>query len=638
MSDRKFRTDINGLRALAVVCVVLYHFGVRGFHGGYVGVDAFFVISGFLMTQLIVTRLDADTFSLLDFYSARARRIVPALAALNLVLLVGGFFFLVPSAYAHLGKSAGAAMTFVSNVVFWREQGYFDTPSQRKWLLHTWSLSVEWQFYLLFPLFLRALYRAWGRSGLLRGVVAALLASLLLSVVGTRSKPVAAFYLLPTRGWEMLAGALVCMAPNALRIRHGSIVGFSLIAVCTIFYDEHLPFPGYWAIVPVLGAALIIAARAENPIFENGFAQFLGDISYSFYLWHWPFVVGARQFEVALTPRNVTLLILAALIVAHASYRFIERPFKRVRTGSTPATSFARAVAVCCVVALAGTLVSWDHGIIRRVPPLVARNDELGTDWQYAAHCKGKEPCTLGQDSPRHVLFWGDSHVGHLYPALVSLVEAGQTHGNQVLLGVQEGCLPVRGLDNDLHERCDLFNDRMLVLAERQDIQTVVIASNWSYYFHADLYDRRSPRVCRADRGGCDRFESAEAALAFAGAGLTEEARALTKLGKRVYLVLPVPVYDRNVSLYLAKQAWSRSPVALQLSKARHAQLTADVAALVRKAARDSGAEVIDPADALCPGADCLFARDGVSLYVDNNHLTSDGSRLLAPELAAIIH
>lgn len=221
-----FRRDINGLRAWAVVSVVLYHFGVLGFTGGFVGVDIFFVISGFLMTQIIVRGLQTDNFSILAFYLARAKRIVPALLVLCAVLLVMGWFVLPAPDYKPLGMHVLTSLLFVSNIQYWREAGYFDAASHDKWLLHTWSLSVEWQFYLLFPILLALLWRLYpGPRNTARLLLLLLIASLVLSVWLTLKKPEAAFFLLPTRAWEMLTGGLVALTGGGLRLLFHSVSG-----------------------------------------------------------------------------------------------------------------------------------------------------------------------------------------------------------------------------------------------------------------------------------------------------------------------------------------------------------------------------------------------------------------------------
>ncbi len=206
----KFREDINGLRAWAVVIVILFHFGVPGFSGGFIGVDVFFVISGFLMTRIVIRGLENNKLSIIDFYMARARRIIPALLALCTVLLGLGWFVLVPPDYEKLGSHAVSSAAFVSNIKYWAETGYFDSASHEKWLLHTWSLSVEWQFYILLPVALWAVWRVKpGRSAQIWAIATCLLASLLASVLTTAHSPATAFFMLHTRAWEMLSGGLV---------------------------------------------------------------------------------------------------------------------------------------------------------------------------------------------------------------------------------------------------------------------------------------------------------------------------------------------------------------------------------------------------------------------------------------------
>lgn len=325
----KFRSDINGLRAIAVIAVVLYHFSVPRFEGGFLGVDVFFVISGFLMTGIIFRGIEKGGFSILTFYKYRARRIIPALAVLCFVLLAVGWFVLLPSEFRALGKEAAASIGFFSNISFWREAGYFDVRSLEKWLLHTWSLSVEWQFYLLYPLLLVALTKwlpaAWVRRWIIVGTGLSFAVCIYLSA--PTKWPTAAFYLLPTRAWEMLAGAIVYLYPIRASGRTRTALewtGLALIAFGLFRFNAQMMWPGWLAIVPVGGTALIIAAARDSWVTGSKPAQFIGKISYSVYLWHWPMVVALSYYGKAIHPIWVGGGIVASFILGYLSWWLVE--------------------------------------------------------------------------------------------------------------------------------------------------------------------------------------------------------------------------------------------------------------------------------------------------------------------------
>jgi peptidoglycan/LPS O-acetylase OafA/YrhL len=647
-SASSFRTDINGLRAVAVVIVVLYHLGVPGFHGGYVGVDVFFVISGYLMTQVVLGKLDKDAFSAVDFYAARARRLVPALLAVDAVLLVLGLFALLPLSLTDLCKEIVGSLTFTSNIEFWRERGYFDAPSQTKWLLHTWSLSVEWQFYLLYPLFLVVIARLRiPRAGL--AILAAL--SLALAVVVTPHKPEAAFFLLPTRTWELVVGGLVFhwqrggrkpLTPRPLL----ALVGLAFIVVATLAYDESMPYPGYRAILPVLGSMLVVAAASPTRLLANPPLQLLGDTSYSYYLWHWPFIVAARVFlaDSKFSLTTMAALALSSFAVAVLSHRFIETRFRARGSSLSGPAYLARTGLALAAVAGPALVVVALAGVPARVPPLAARNEAIGAAFAWTNACKEREPCAVGPAHDKRVLFWGDSHVEQLLPAAQALVDEHKTHDEQPIFMAQSACLPVRTLSiMSSATTCPSFNDAALARAQAADIDTVVIASIWMPYFRAVLYDdATTPTVCLVDGAhACDHtVATASEALAIAQAQLTRDLGLLHAAGKRVFVVAPVPIYDRNVAQALARSSWSGGPSGLALSRAQHDALIAPFTAMLRAVAAATGAVVIDPADALCrdPSA-CTFAEDGASLYRDNSHLSSRGAVLVAPLLEpAFVH
>ncbi|QBL08428.1 acyltransferase [Rheinheimera sp. D18] len=320
-----FRSDINGLRAIAVIAVLLFHFQPTWLPGGFAGVDVFFVISGYLMTAIIFNGLQQQKFSLIGFYVARANRIIPALAALCSVLLLLGYLYLTPIEFRTLGKHVASSIGFISNITYWLESGYFASASKEKWLLHTWSLSVEWQFYLIYPLVLSLLAYVFSLKILKRLVIAATLLGLAYSIITTRLWPEAAYFLFPARAWEMLIGGVAFLYPFTLKAQHKLPVewlGLLLILSSYLLFSEHNPWPGYLALAPVVGTFLVIQAQRENSVVTNNIVlQKIGSSSYSIYLWHWPLVVLGYLF---LPHYWFAIGVPLSFIFGWLSYQYIE--------------------------------------------------------------------------------------------------------------------------------------------------------------------------------------------------------------------------------------------------------------------------------------------------------------------------
>jgi peptidoglycan/LPS O-acetylase OafA/YrhL len=420
---------------VAVLPVLLYHAGFPGFGGGFVGVDVFFVVSGYLITSIVLDELDAGRFSLVAFYERRVRRIFPALFVVLLVSLALGPLLLLPGDLTNLGQSADAAAASASNILFWHEAGYFDAEADRKPLLHTWSLAVEEQFYLALPLALLLLHRAGGTR--LRDYTAAC-CSRSCSRSGASSTRRRRRSTRPRRrAWELLLGSLLAMGVVPPPGRQGardalSLAGLGLIAVGVFAYSAGTPFPGAAALPPCLGAALVIHAGVGGRSLAGRFLSarplvLTGLISYSLYLWHWPLLVFARSLAGRGLTWAETLAVLAlSVAVAAASWRWIERPFRGRRPLLSRAPLFAAAgLAIGTVMAL-GSGLHFARGLPDRLPPEAARLAEGAADRsQGRGRCVGRipdatrhdDPCRLGatgQQAAASFLLWGDSHAGAL--------------------------------------------------------------------------------------------------------------------------------------------------------------------------------------------------------------------------------
>ena len=336
-----YRREIDGLRALAVLPVILFHAGFETFSGGFVGVDVFFVISGYLITTIILAELEQGKFSIVNFYERRARRILPALFLVMLVCIPFAWLWLLPGDMKNFSQSLVAVSFFASNILFWRESDYFDTAAELKPLLHTWSLAVEEQYYVLFPIFLMLFWRLGKRSILVMlGLV--FVASLAVAEWAAYARPAAAFYLLPTRGWELLIGAFAAFYLSKANRKEfgkavgeiGGWVGVALILYAVFAYSKATPFPGLYALVPTLGTVLVILFATQQTTVGKfvGNKAFVGIglISYSAYLWHQPLFAFARHRSLT-EPSHTVFLVLSvlALALAYLSWRYVEAPFRK---------------------------------------------------------------------------------------------------------------------------------------------------------------------------------------------------------------------------------------------------------------------------------------------------------------------
>lgn len=385
VAEMRYRAEIDGLRSIAVIPVILFHGGVSFFSGGYVGVDVFFVISGYLITSIVLQEIDAGSFNIIDFYARRARRILPALFFITLVSLPFAWIWMLPDQFKDYTQSVAALTVFASNFLFWIESGYFATASELKPMLHTWSLAVEEQYYVVFPLILVAVWkRSVGTTIVILGII--LFLSLAATEWGWRNAPSANFYLLPFRAWELMVGSLCAIwllrrgGPSTLKshAQLGSALGLGMIVYATFAFDGQTPFPSLYALVPVLGSALIICCATPETIVGRGLGSkgpvAIGLISYSAYLWHQPLFALAR-IERGMEPPHWVMWILcaASLMLASLTWKFVEGPFRRPRSRWTPKRVVILAGVSSIIVGLVGALLSvtqWQRSyFLDSIPP-----------------------------------------------------------------------------------------------------------------------------------------------------------------------------------------------------------------------------------------------------------------------------
>ncbi|WGL17991.1 acyltransferase family protein [Microbulbifer bruguierae] len=658
-----YRPDIDGLRALAVMPVVLGHAGFPGFSGGFIGVDVFFVISGFLITGILLREISADDFSVARFYERRARRILPALFAMMLACVVMGWLLMPPEALGALGRSVMATILFLSNAWFARStEDYFGTDAEWEPLLHTWSLSVEEQFYLVFPLLLWLLARR-SKTSTVSGVAMVTGVSLLFSIWQTRADPTAAYFLTPARVWELGAGALLAMGvlPGVRRRAVAeciSVTGLLMIIFGVILYGPQTPFPGAAALLPVTGAiALIWSGSVSN----NRVSQLLGSripvgiglISYSLYLWHWPVLVGARLLQGSshLATAGALIAVAISLVLAWISWKFIEQPFRGGSNARVSKLVLVRLSAFGAILFLAtGSAIKAFDGFPGRLPEAhLAVYQQAFTGIDRQERCMKRTPATElcsigsfpdGSQQSSSLFLWGDSHAAAWLPGFDHLLE---THKYTGMAALKSGCPPLLGLrrqDKSASHRCDQFNDQVLALLQsREDLPVVVLAARWALAVEktrpeggegmqlASVKSFTAPIPAWAAQA----TDTHRAALV--AHRLDQTVAAIRATGREVVLIKGVPEIGHSVPADLAKAAFTETAVSEGPAASRVEARQRQADEIIELIAERHGAHTVNPRRLMCDD-NCRIAINSQLLYRDDDHLTAFAARQLLPVLA----
>jgi peptidoglycan/LPS O-acetylase OafA/YrhL len=606
-----YRADIDGLRALAIVPVLLFHAGVPGFGGGYVGVDIFFVISGYLITGVIAREIDAGGFSIVHFYERRARRIMPALIVMIAAVLAAAAWLYFPDDLRKIPRSAVAATLFVSNIHLYTDVNYFGGGSEIKPLLHTWSLAVEEQFYIGFPVLLIMIARFapnWRRA-----IVATVALLSFAMAVATQAKGDGfAFYLLPPRAWELFAGSFIALGAVPVpgrRMREAlGVGGVAAIAFAVAAYDRTTVFPGVTALPPVLGAAAIIMAGRGTRVarvLSTAPLVGIGLISYSLYLWHWPVIVFAEYAgDARLSGWGSVAAIALSLGLAVLSWRWIERPFRDPRRLGRKAIfvwTGAGMGALCAVSGALGMTHGWPDRFSPQALQYVAASHDI-SPMRDACHdadpARGWPVCTLGDASHPDALLWGDSH-GVEYAYAIATLSGRKGRG--LIQMTHSSCAPVTGFAMP-QPGCDGQNlATMARIRADPRIQTVYLVAFW-----LAATETQPPAFWRA---------------------LDDTVATLIRNGKQVVIIGAIPSYSYDVPRKLAHLGPVPGMARSELV-ARSAPLRAINARWAGK-----GVTFVDPVESLCGAQTCDIVRGGAPLYFDSHHPSLTAARLVAAQI-----
>jgi peptidoglycan/LPS O-acetylase OafA/YrhL len=606
--ESQYRADIDGLRAVAVLPVVLFHAGVSAVTGGFVGVDMFFVISGFVIALTLKRDLEADRFSVLAFYERRARRILPALTLVLLATYVAALLVAPPIYFGQFAASLSYAALFLSNLFFSRSLGYFFSDSLFQPLLHTWSLAIEEQYYLVAPILLFLVFRFLRRRWIL-ALAPLTLVSLGLSVHLT-SQPVTNFFSLYTRAWELLIGMMLALRPLTPLPSKGArealaILGVVFIAVPVFSYSESTAFPGLAAVPPCLGTAILIylgastAPPAISKLLGTRPLVAIGLISYSLYLVHWPLIVFARfQLMRTLTAAEIALIVIATFVIAVLLYVLVERPLRRAPAPRIIVFAFA-----LCAVLVTAELGRRGYGVNLRLHQAIVQSPYSVDSLEAVRRAWREGPCLLVGDADTRIwrqdacmltnnpggpiLLWGDSFAAHYAPGL----EHSSIQGT-VIQYTAQGCPPILGFYRPIQAGCVGFNRNALQIIEQGNFKRVILTANWSEYH----------------RKGVELI----------GGTLN----ALRRLGVETTLIGQSPAFFMDPALVAARRGSANAPDAFAPLAIDAAGLNATLGAQASAA----GVRFVDPMPHMCPIDPCPIRIAGQNLYLDYGHFTFAGS------------
>jgi len=633
ISNFRYRPEVDGLRAVAVLVVVLYHARLHC-PGGYVGVDVFFVISGFLITSLIWKDLESGRFTFAHFWERRARRIVPALVVVTIATLMAGWFLLLPADFKNLGQASASQAVFGANIYYWHDSGYFAGAAEEKPLLHTWSLAVEEQFYMLMPFLLWGVFRFMAlrsRAAVISILSVAFTFSFALSVYGVIHFPYATFYLLPTRAWELLLGALVAfLTPRSLSwlgrrwlLELLALAGLALIIIPVFTYTTETPFPGLAALPPCLGTALVIranersngkiptaigAALATRPV------VFIGLISYSLYLWHWPFLAFSRY--VALEPLSLGYTVAVVglgFLLAVLSWRYVETPFRERKIGASSKSVFLYAGTGLCIVLIGGLLCITMKGFPQRIPKQAQEIDDAKADLAFMNQVTTDDvragklvPIGVADPAlPPALLVWGDSHAMAALPAVDDFLKEQGLAGRAV---TRAATAPVLNLGMGRHDAVADFSDAVISYIRSQRIPTVILIGRWEGY-------------TRSGRAAADSF----------GASLLATIRRLVAIGTSPWIMLDVPIHSVDVPRVLSRAVTFHADIASFYTKAAAIDEFDTIPPQTIAEIEAACGQILDPKPRFLDptGQHYIFQANGVVLYRDKDHLTTRGAKLM---------
>lgn len=641
-SDRPlpYRPEIDGLRAVAVLPVLLFHAGL-GCPGGYIGVDVFFVISGYLIGSLILRECEAGDFRFSRFWVRRIRRLFPALAVTLTATALAAWFLFIPAHLEETGAALVAQPLLIANVLFWSQSGYFETASQYQPLLHTWSLAVEEQFYLFLPLLLVPLLKR-GRQPAVIATWLFIAASFTWSLHATAHFPSAAFFLLPSRIWELDLGLALALLPRAgfrdpRTNELASLAGLAAILAPVFLHDEGTVFPGVAALAPCLGTALLIFANtgsltSSGRLLASPLPVWIGKISYPLYLWHWPVLVFARYWWIGSPPEFLVLLVLAAsFLLAWATWRWIERPVREMSVFATTRPLVLASVACSILLVAIGAIYDVKNGFPDPATASTAAPGKEAIEGFHAMRAWDRKggPFIAGsrEAGAKRLLLWGDSHAMATLPVLDELgkefgvaVYAACEPGNAPLFGTRSARIALDGRD---------FEPAVRGLLAATDFDAVLLVARWPAYLEKHSAASRNYLLTHPE--GTLGTEAEAARLLVDRLG--ETVRFLEGTGARVHLMRSVAHQPLGVPETIA-QAKSRGlgENAFSIPLTEHEKTDEAVNRLLDEALAGTRTTILDPRPCFTDAAGrYLMSKEGLALYSDRSHLSPRGSRELRP-------
>lgn len=663
----QYRPEIDGLRAVAVLSVILYHLGVITTGVGFAGVDIFFVISGYLIGGQIIQQKEAGTFRFKDFYARRARRILPALFVVILVTIVIGWLLMLPRDYRYFLGGAGTALLSLSNFWFAARIDYFNPEAAEDPLVHTWTLGVEEQFYLIVPLLIIVIWK-FGRPQLFTVLTLLALASFGLALWMSENSPQASYYLLPTRAWELLAGVLIALKEQDLRaLFRGhtrnvfATASLVVLMVGIVAIPRDVNWPGVFTIVPVAAAAFLIALgtreTAAARVLSLSGMRGIGLLSYSAYLIHQP-ILGFLAYVDA-GPRTLVakaLVFVATFLLAYLSWRYVETPFRMKKMRPVWGRGMLIAAAsLIFVVCVGGAMTKgYPDRMSAEVSQILSVQNTFGPNNKRCLLSRKDVPgmditqaCVIGPSDVASVALWGDSHGAAIVDALSdNLVEQGQTTKAHLLAS----CLPVPNLvmfGQKRTEQCASFNAQVLasILADKY-IEVVVLVATWDNYFMSedtpDMFGRRGEDGFYAYPVGASYSIAEDERRAALQEAVYDLLSKLTSAGKSVVVVQSNPRPDVSIPRHVARlvKNGSSSPQTMHYDKSHfdaQVEFSRELFLDILGQFDEKSVVSVLPEDVLCTDEICRIVEDGALLFSDGNHLSVDGARRVAPNIAEAV-